>query len=91
MESLKSDLARRDARVAKLEAELRVAYDRASANTAAQLAEQRAANDAATQRHLDLADRLLRDKEALAEKVAELTQRLATPTLRARRTRNNFA
>ena len=77
MESLKSDLARRDATVAKLEAELRVAYDRASANTAAQLAEQRAANDAATQRHLDLADRLLRDKEALAEKVAELTQRLA--------------
>ena len=78
MESLKSDLARRDATVAKLEAELRVAYDRASANTAAQLAEQRAANDAATQRHLDLADRLLRDKEALAEKVAELTQRLAS-------------
>ena len=77
MESLKSDLARRDATVAKLEAELRVAYDRASANTAAQLAEQRAANDAATQRHLDLADRLLRDKEVLAEKVAELTQRLA--------------
>ncbi len=77
MESLRSDLARRDATVAKLEAELRVAYDRAAAQTAAQLAEQRAANDAATQRHLDLADRLLKDKEQLAEKCAELGEALA--------------
>ena len=77
MESLRSDLARRDATVAKLEAELRVAYDRAAAQTAAQLAEQRTANDAATQRHLDLADRLLKDKEQLAEKCAELGEALA--------------
>ena len=79
MESLRSDLARRDATVAKLEAELRVAYDRAAAQTAAQLAEQRTANDAATQRHLDLADRLLKDKEQLAEKCAEFPAGVAPP------------
>ena len=76
MEELRSELARRDALVRKLEAELRVSYDRAAATTAVQLAEQRAANDAATQRHLDLADRLLADKATLADECAKLSEAL---------------
>ena len=76
MEELRSEVARRDALVRKLEAELRVSYDRAAATTAAQLAEQRAANDAATQRHLDLADRLLADKATLADECAKLSEAL---------------
>ena len=76
MEELRSDLARRDALVRKLEAERRVSYDRAAATTAVQLAEQRAANDAATQRHLDLADRLLADKATLADECAKLSEAL---------------
>jgi len=77
MEELRADVARRDALVRKLEAELRVSYDRAAATTAAQLAEQRAANDAAAQRHLDLADRLLADKATLADECAKLSEALA--------------
>ena len=76
MEELRSELARRDALVRKLEAELRVSYDRAAATTAVQLAEQRAASDAATQRHLDLADRLLADKATLADECAKLSEAL---------------
>lgn len=76
MEELRSELARRDALVRKLEAELRVSYDRAAATTAVQLAEQRAANDAATQRHLDLADRLLADKATLADECTKLSEAL---------------
>jgi 5-azacytidine-induced protein 1 len=82
MEALKNDVARRDALVTKLEAELRAAYDRSVVETAAQLAGQQANHDAATQRHLKFADRLLADKDELATKCTELSDNLSATEAR---------
>lgn len=82
MDSMKSELQRRDKLVAKLEAELRIAYDRAAAQTAQQLQDQRQAHETATQRHLDFAERLLKDKDELAGRCAELSESLAAAEAR---------
>ena len=82
METMKSELQRRDKLVAKLEAELRIAYDRAAAQTAQQLQDQRTAHETATQRHLDFAERLLKDKDELAGRCAELSESLAAAEAR---------
>ena len=76
VEALRDELARRDSLIRTLEAELRVSHDRAAATTAVQLAEQRASSEAAAQRHLDLVDRLLADKGALADECAKLSEAL---------------
>lgn len=76
LEELRKELSRRDNLIRKLEAELRVSYDRAAANTAVQLAEQRAANETQTQRHLGLAETLLADKSMLTEECAKLSESL---------------
>lgn len=77
MECLKKDVARRDALVTKLESELRHAYDRAAADANARLSEMRANHDEATRKHLNFADRLLADKDELAARCTELTEKLA--------------
>jgi len=82
MDAMKSELQRRDKLVAKLEAELRIAYDRAAAQTAQQLQDQRQAHETATQRHLDFAERLLKDKDELAGRCAELSESLAAAEAR---------
>ena len=78
MDALKKDVSRRDALVTKLEAELRGAHERMNQ----QLAEQRANHDAATQRHLNFADRLLADKDELAAKCADLGDAIAATEAR---------
>lgn len=77
MEELRNELSRRDVLIRKLEAELRVSYDRAAAQTAVQLAEQRASHETQTARHLNLVETLLADKAALADECARLSEALS--------------
>jgi 5-azacytidine-induced protein 1 len=83
MEALKRDVERKEHVIAKLEVELIASRDRAAAEIAMKLAEQRNTHDAATSRHLNFADRLLADKDELSRKLAETGEALRKAESRA--------